>query len=100
MINRGGSQLKSTLNSAAPSMRFGVKPERPGFLDRARSRYSSSTYKLSSDSEDSSSDEFREEVIETSDSEDSFCYASESEIPTKSKLIAFINSYLTLLTRN
>jgi hypothetical protein len=73
-------------------MRFGVKPERAGFLDRARARYN--TYKVPSESEDSSSDDqFEEEIVESSDSEDSFCYASESEIPMKSRyLIQFSSS--------
>jgi hypothetical protein len=75
-------------------MRFGVKPERPGFLDRARARYN--TYKVPSDSEDSSSDdEFEEEeVVESSDSEDSFCYASESEVPTKSRYLMEWSSWI------
>lgn len=84
-ITRPGSRQKSdavVFNLfLATAMRFGVKPERPGFLDRSRARYN--TYKVPSDSEDSSSDEFEEAVVESSDSDDSFCYASESEIPAK-----------------
>ncbi|CAG8766584.1 15972_t:CDS:1, partial [Acaulospora colombiana] len=65
-------------------MRFGVKPDRPNFLESVRSRYSSSTYKVPSDSENSSNDEYEEEeVFASSDSEDSFIYGSESEIPVK-----------------
>jgi hypothetical protein len=69
-------------------MRFGVKPDRPNFLERARSRYSSSTYKVPSDSENSSNDEYEEEeVFGSSDSEDSFIYGSESEVPVKKKYV-------------
>ena len=74
-------------------MRFGVKPERPGFLERARARYN--TYKVPSDSEDSSSDDqFEEEVVESSDSEDSFCYASESEVPAKSRYLIELSFWI------
>ncbi|KAG8809198.1 hypothetical protein FRC19_005381 [Serendipita sp. 401] len=68
-------------------MRFGVKPERPSFPSRAKLRLNESTYKVPSDTEESSGEEFEEAVVESSDSEDSFFYASESKIPTKGRRI-------------
>ncbi len=69
-------------------MKFGVSLDHPRSPDRAKARFSSSTYKVPSDSEDSS-DDYEAVVVEPSDSEDSFYYASDEEVPSRSKYCAY-----------
>lgn len=81
-------------------MRFGIKSdrtERPKLSQRVQLRQSTSTYRVPSESEDSSDDEFEDAVVDgghsDSDlgSEDSFLYASESEVPTAIKWVHFVH---------
>ncbi|CCA68347.1 hypothetical protein PIIN_02213 [Serendipita indica DSM 11827] len=65
-------------------MKFGISADHASFPERAKARLSSSTYKAPSDSEEST-DEYEAAVIEPSDSEDSFYYASDEEIPSRTK---------------
>jgi hypothetical protein len=92
--DRDSHFLSQSILTIRDRMRFGIKSERserPKLPQRVRLRQSTSTYRVPSESEDSSDDEFEEGVVDggQSDSEmgseDSFCYASESEVPALTK---------------